>query len=71
LPWGILLTLCLLSFLFSIPAAYYSKETLKALASLPGGMILMLGSLFRIKGANKNFIHTKHSSSTTTKNNNA
>ena len=60
LLWGIIIALCLLSFLFSIPGAFYTKETLKALVRLPGGMILMMGSLLKIKGANKNFIHTKH-----------
>jgi cellulose synthase/poly-beta-1,6-N-acetylglucosamine synthase-like glycosyltransferase len=67
--WGILITICLLSFLFSIPGSFYTKETLKALASLPNGMILMLGSLLKIRGANKTFIHTKHSSTTSAKNN--
>jgi len=53
---------CILAFLFSVPVAYYNSRTLKALASLPKGMSLMLGSLLNIKGANKQFIHTKHSS---------
>ena len=61
--WGILVTLCVLSFVFSLPGTFYSKDTLKALASLPRGMILMMGSLLRIKGANKSFLHTKHGSS--------
>jgi hypothetical protein len=56
--------MCLLSFLFSIPRTFYTNETLKALASLPKGMVLMLGSLLKIKGANKNFIHTKHTTTT-------
>ncbi len=60
--WGIVVILCVLSFLFSIPGALYSRETVRALASLPKGMILMMGSLLKIKGANKNFIHTKHGS---------
>ena len=64
LLWGIIIIFCLLSFLFSIPGAFYNKETMKALASLPGGMVLMMGSLLKIKGANKNFIHTKHNSTT-------
>ncbi len=37
---------------------------MKALGSLPGGMLLMIGSLLRIRGANKQFIHTKHSAAT-------
>ena len=59
---GILLT-CILAFLFSLPARMYNRKTFKALASLPKGMYLMAGSLFKIKGANKQFIHTKHGES--------
>jgi len=61
--WIIVLIVCIISFLLSIPRQYYSKETAKALIELPKGMILMLGSLLRIKGANKQFLHTKHGSS--------
>ena len=65
LLWGSVIILCLLSFLFSIPTAFYTVKTVKAMASLPKGMFLMLGSLLKIKGANKNFIHTKHTTSAT------
>ena len=58
--WVSCITLCLLAFLFSIPRSFYNLTTLKAMASLPKGMLLMLGSLLKIKGANKQFIHTKH-----------
>lgn len=51
---------CVLSFLFSIPRSLYNAGTLKALVSLPKGMLTMLISLLKIKGANKKFIHTKH-----------
>jgi len=51
---------CILSFLFSIPRSLYNAGTLKALVSLPKGMLTMLISLLKIKGANKKFIHTKH-----------
>jgi cellulose synthase/poly-beta-1,6-N-acetylglucosamine synthase-like glycosyltransferase len=57
----VVIILCVLAFLFSIPHSFYNIQTLKALASLPKGMLLMLGSLLKIKGANKQFIHTKHS----------
>jgi len=60
--WGSLVLGCLLAFLFSIPGYFYNIKTLRAIASLPKGMILMLGSLFKIRGANKQFIHTKHTS---------
>jgi len=59
--WFAVVILCILAFLFSIPLSFYNLRTLKALASLPKGMLLMLGSLLKIKGANKQFIHTKHS----------
>jgi cellulose synthase/poly-beta-1,6-N-acetylglucosamine synthase-like glycosyltransferase len=59
--WSVVVLLCLLAFLFAIPGTFYNRKTARALLSLPGGMLLMLGSLFRVKGANKNFIHTKHS----------
>ena len=65
IPWITVLFLCLFSFLVSIPRRYYNQNTLKALASLPKGMILMLGSLLKIKGANKQFIHTKHGATKT------
>lgn len=62
--WAIIVGTCIISFLFSIPLSYYNLNTLGALVSLPKGMFLMLGSLLKIKGANKKFIHTKHTSTT-------
>jgi cellulose synthase/poly-beta-1,6-N-acetylglucosamine synthase-like glycosyltransferase len=59
--WISTVVLCVLAFAFSIPGSFFNKQTLKAMASLPKGMLLMLGSLLKIKGANKQFIHTKHS----------
>lgn len=58
--WITVILMCILSFLFSIPSRFYNIRTMKALASLPKGMFLMLGSLLKIKDANKQFIHTKH-----------
>jgi len=60
--WFLVAGLCVLAFAFSIPGSFYNKNTLKGLGSLPKGMLLMLGSLLKIRGANKQFIHTKHSS---------
>jgi cellulose synthase/poly-beta-1,6-N-acetylglucosamine synthase-like glycosyltransferase len=60
--WGLIGGVCILSFIFSIPRSFYNLKTARALASLPKGMFLMLGSLLKIKGANKKFIHTQHSS---------
>ncbi len=58
--WLVLATACLLSFLFAVPRAFFNAGTLKALVSLPKGMLVMLVSLLKIKGANQKFIHTKH-----------
>jgi cellulose synthase/poly-beta-1,6-N-acetylglucosamine synthase-like glycosyltransferase len=58
--WISVLVACLSAFIFSIPASFYNLKTLRALLSLPKGMILMLLSLLKIRGANKQFIHTKH-----------
>ncbi|PXY39187.1 glycosyl transferase family 2 [Flavobacterium cheongpyeongense] len=60
--WGVLLIACVLSFVFSVPKSFYNSKTLKALMSLPKGMFMMLLSLLKIKGANKTFIHTQHTS---------
>jgi cellulose synthase/poly-beta-1,6-N-acetylglucosamine synthase-like glycosyltransferase len=58
--WLAIMFACITSFLFSIPQKLYTLSTLRALSSLPKGMLTMLVSLFKIKGANKTFIHTKH-----------
>jgi cellulose synthase/poly-beta-1,6-N-acetylglucosamine synthase-like glycosyltransferase len=60
--WIILASACILSFVFSVPKSFYNLKTLGALASLPKGMFMMLLSLLKIKGANKTFIHTQHTS---------
>lgn len=62
--WIVLSITCVLSFIFSVPKSFYNFKTLKALASLPKGMFMMLLSLLKIKGANKTFIHTQHTSNT-------
>lgn len=61
--WIVLLLTCILSFVFAVPRSFYNLKTLGALASLPKGMFMMLLSLLKIKGANKTFIHTQHTSS--------
>ncbi len=58
--WVGIVLMCILAFLCSFPRKMYNRQTLKAMASLPKSMLLMVGSLLRIKGANKQFIHTKH-----------
>ncbi len=63
--WFAVASGCIFAFLFAVPGSFYNFKTARALMSLPKGMILMLGSLLKIKGANKQFIHTKHTNITT------
>jgi cellulose synthase/poly-beta-1,6-N-acetylglucosamine synthase-like glycosyltransferase len=62
--WITLAIACVCSFVFSVPRSFYNLKTLKAFISLPKGMSMMLLSLLKIKGANKTFIHTQHTSNT-------
>ncbi len=56
----VLLSVGILVFLLSIPRYFYNLRTLWALTRLPVGIILMFFSLLKIKGGNKEFLHTKH-----------
>ncbi len=59
--WLYLFIATSVALLFSIPKKFYNKTTFNALLSLPHGFLLMLISLFKVKGATKKFIHTEHS----------
>lgn len=58
--WLTALVITLLALTLSVPLKFYRLRTLKALLYLPVGFIFMFLSLLKVKGANKNFIHTKH-----------
>lgn len=60
IAWSISLFLAVVTIMLSVPAKFYNFTTMKAMAALPIGFLFMLLSLIRIKGANKQFIHTKH-----------
>jgi cellulose synthase/poly-beta-1,6-N-acetylglucosamine synthase-like glycosyltransferase len=57
--WGILFLLGL-SFCMAIPDYLVDKRLTKAIIKIPWLFILMFLNLFRIKGADKKFIHTEH-----------
>ncbi len=63
-PWGILwladFILIFLVFVLAIPRKFYTFSTLKAMWALPLGFLAMLMSLLKMRKANENFIHTKH-----------
>lgn len=58
--WMVSLTLTVIAFACATPKKFYSKRTLRALLTLPKAFLLMFISLFKLKGANKKFIHTEH-----------
>ncbi|WP_422858846.1 glycosyltransferase [Flagellimonas sp. S174] len=58
--WYGTLLLTIFAFAFSVPKKYYNGKTLQAILTLPKAFFLMFLSLFKLKGANKKFIHTEH-----------
>lgn len=58
--WGTAALLTVLAYLFATPRSYFSLKTVKATGKLPLAFALMFLNLFRLKGANKKFIHTPH-----------
>ncbi|RNC89641.1 MAG: glycosyltransferase [Allomuricauda sp.] len=58
--WIGIMVLTLLAFFMAIPTKFYNLKTANAISTLPKAFLLMLLSLFRLKGANKKFIHTQH-----------
>ena len=58
--WGFALLFIILALLLSIPREFYNRSTLHALLTLPKGIVIMMLSMLRFRGANKKFIHTQH-----------
>lgn len=56
---GLFLTNCLI-ILFAIPGRFYNKQLLKAFLEVPSVFLNMFLILFKLKNANKKFIHTPH-----------
>lgn len=59
--WGLLLLICV-TFSLAVPDYLVDNKFRKALLRIPVLFLLMFFNFFRLKGANKEFIHTKHSS---------
>jgi len=64
LYWWLLLVIYIAALWLAIPKQFYNKEFFRAFSKLPYALLLMLKSLFRLKGANKQFIHTTHTKTT-------
>lgn len=58
--WGLLLFIGI-TFSLAVPDYLVDKQFKKAIISLPILFLLMFFNLFRLRGGNKKFIHTKHS----------
>ncbi len=65
-PWLIFFVLSVLSIAFAIPLRFYNWQMLKSALLLPKVFIKMFNLLFKLKGANKSFIHTPHGVSNAT-----
>jgi hypothetical protein len=60
IDWFVIWSLVIAAFVFSVHRKFYTKKTLMAILTLPMGFWLMFTLLFKLKGANKTFIHTQH-----------
>nr|WP_129733748.1 glycosyltransferase [Parabacteroides goldsteinii] len=60
LKWWILFLILVLALSLAIPRTLLNKRLFVALFELPYSFLLMFCNLFRLKGANKKFIHTSH-----------
>jgi len=58
--WYVSLLITVLAFFMAIPRKFYNSKTLSAVFMLPKAFITMFLLLFKLKGANNTFIHTKH-----------
>ncbi len=58
--WLLLIGLNLIAMMVAVPVKFYDRRFFKALMSLPKAFFIMGRSLFKLKGANKEFIHTPH-----------
>ncbi len=58
--WWIIYLVLIISLLLAIPRKLYTLRLLKAIGKLPYLFFFMFLNLFRLKDANKKFIHTSH-----------
>ena len=58
--WWVLFILLAVALLIAIPRRYFTRRLLKAVCTLPYTFLVMAANLFKLRGANKTFIHTVH-----------
>ena len=59
--WYYSFALTLIALFFAVPRRFYVLRTFLAIMDLPKAFLSMFLTLFKLKGANKKFIHTQHS----------
>lgn len=59
LKWWLLMGVLTFSFALALPDFLVTRESIRALKRVPLIFILMIMNMFRLKGVNKRFIHTK------------
>lgn len=59
-PWIAFLAMNILAMAFAIPPRLYNRQMFTSLLLLPKVFLKMFNLLFRLKGANRTFIHTPH-----------
>lgn len=60
LKWWIIFIILVITLSIAIPKYLVNKKLLVAIVQLPYFFMIMVINLFKLKGANKKFIHTKH-----------
>ena len=58
--WLSILLMIVSAFLLSLSKSFYNLNTLRAMIGIPNAFLRMILLLFRLKGANKKYIHTPH-----------
>jgi len=58
--WPVLYLVYIISFLFAVPRSLYNKSLVTAILHLPKAFLSVLLIHFKLKGADKKFIHTPH-----------
>jgi cellulose synthase/poly-beta-1,6-N-acetylglucosamine synthase-like glycosyltransferase len=62
--WLTATALCYIGILVAVPAEFFNSKLLGAVLKIPLIFFTMLALLFKLKGANKKFIHTPHNPGT-------
>lgn len=62
--WWVLLAMNIVAMALAIPRRLYNRDLLRSILLLPRIFLKMFNLLFKLKGANKQFIHTPHGAGT-------